>query len=126
MMISVVIFSLGLVPSLQALNSAMQSLEVLEESISNQRRARSRMEEILIQPYSALLSAATVAGDESTATSYSDAAGTENRRIVYLSLYDGDNADGDNDPFTGKDTGLLWVKVEIEGTAFMLETLTIP
>jgi len=33
-----------------------------------------------------------------------------------LSAYDADNSDGDDDPFTGTDEGLLWVRVAIEGS----------
>ena len=42
---------------------------------------------------------------------------------MFLARYDGDDADSDGDPFTGGDEGLLWVKVEIEGTAHVIETL---
>ena len=59
-------------------------------------------------------------------TVYSDAAGATNRRLVYLSRYDADNADGDNDFFTGMDAGLVWVRVELEGTTQAIEGLTSP
>ena len=41
-----------------------------------------------------------------------------------MSRYDGDNADGDDDPLTGTDDGLLHVRVEIEDTVYVFETLT--
>jgi hypothetical protein len=43
---------------------------------------------------------------------------------VFLSRYDGDNADGDGDPFTGTDGDLIWVRVEIPGTTLDIEALT--
>ena len=42
---------------------------------------------------------------------------------MYLSRYDGDDADGDGDPFTGTDATLLWVGVQLEGKPQMLEML---
>ena len=54
---------------------------------------------------------------------YSDAAGTPDRRRVFLSRYDGDDDPADGDPFTGVDAGLLWIRVEIEGTNLSLERL---
>ncbi len=69
-------------------------------------------------------SAAIVAGSHTVATSLSDAMGVANRRVVFLSKYDGDNADSDSNPFTGMDEDLLWVRVEIENTSYSYETLT--
>ena len=56
---------------------------------------------------------------------------------MFVALYDADNSDGDgnvftvldpnldndNDPYTGY-TGVLWVRVEVEGTVTSLESLT--
>ena len=42
---------------------------------------------------------------------------------MYVTGYDGDNLDGDNDPFTGADPGLLWIRVEIENTRFAYQAL---
>ena len=51
-------------------------------------------------------------------------AGDASRRLVYVAGYDGDDADGDGDPFTGADDGLLWVEVEIENTSVAVACLT--
>jgi hypothetical protein len=80
------------------------------------------MEEVLARSFAELAAEEVAAGGAPSA--YSDGAGAPDRRLVLLSRYDGDNADGDDDPFTGKDAGLLWVRVEIEGTDHVLETLT--
>jgi hypothetical protein len=45
-------------------------------------------------------------------------------RQVYLSRYDGDNADGNGNVFDGTDEGLLWVRVEIEESGLAIERLT--
>ena len=57
-------------------------------------------------------------------TSYSDVSGSTDRRLVYIAKYDADNADADDDGFTGVDDEILWVRVEIENTPFEFETLT--
>ena len=73
------------------------------------------------------LSAASAAGNATTPTSYSDTVTyPDGRQItlqVYLSLYDGDNADTDNDVFSGTDPDLLWLRVAIDGTPYALESL---
>jgi len=81
------------------------------------------MEELLAEPFSALEAAAVAAGAPTVETSYSEPAGPPGRLIVYLSLYDGDNADADDDPFTGTDPGLLWIRVEAEDTVHELQTV---
>ena len=62
-------------------------------------------------------------GSPSAETSYSEAGGTPGRLVVYLSPCDGDNADNDNDLFTGADDGLLWIRVEAENTVHDLQTV---
>ena len=49
--------------------------------------------------------------------------GLPGRLVVYLSPYDGDNADADDDPYTGTDPDLLWIGVEIEGSVHQLQTV---
>ena len=44
--------------------------------------------------------------------------------LIYLSLYDGDNLDADDNAFTGTEADLLWIRVDIEGTVHSLETIT--
>ena len=76
---------------------------------------------------------------QSTPSTYSDAAGPPDRRLVYVALYDvndadgdGDvftvldeNLDGDNDPYTGY-AGVLWVRVTVEDSVTALESLAAP
>jgi hypothetical protein len=87
-----------------------------------------RFEEVMAAPFAELQASADAAGNATVPSSYSDtvvyADGRQIVRNVYLSDYDGDNADGDDDPFTGTDAGLLWVKIEIAGTGHRVEGLT--
>ena len=86
----------------------------------NHYRLLSKLEEVLAEPFSTVF--AQAAGP-TVATVYSDLAGSVDRRVVFIASYDGDNADADNDPFTGPDPDLLWVRVEIEGSAAALQAL---
>jgi len=85
------------------------------------------MEETLALPFAELAQQADLVADPKVLIPppYSDPAGTEFRRLVFLARYDGDNADGDKDPFTGIDAGLLWVRVTIEGSPRALETVIV-
>ena len=86
-----------------------------------------------------LVTAAGAAGNYKTPTGYSDAAGSSQRRVVFIGLYDADDRDGDGNPFTVPDPNLdgdndlytgyvgpLWLRVEIEGSVTAFETLTAP
>ena len=68
-----------------------------------------------------------MAASPTVPSSYSDtmtlADGRVLTRQVYLSRYDGDNADGNNNVFDGTDEGLLWVRVEIEESGLGMERL---
>lgn len=114
----------ALVPALQALQTATIGATVHEDSVEQHYRLVSKMEEVLAEPFQTLETEATAAGDPTTPTGYSDSGATLNRRLVFLSPYDGDDADADNDPFTDTDDGLLWIRVEIEGTVLALESLS--
>ena len=43
--------------------------------------------------------------------------------LVFLSRYDGDNADADDNSFTGTDEGLIWLRVTVENTPHELTTM---
>lgn len=120
-LVATVILTLSLVPALNALQTGLLGSGVDESLTQSHVRLRSKMEAVLAKPFTALQSAeAAAAGGAST---YSDAIGTPGRRLVFLSRYDGDDADADGDPTTGTDVGLLRVRVELEATPHMLETL---
>ena len=122
-LVAVMLLLIILVPAMEAIRGSVTGAEVHNEFASSQFRLTSRMEELLAEPFSNLEAAATAAGSASVASSYSDAAGPPGRLIVYLSPYDGDNADADDDPFTGADPGLLWIEVKAEKTVHSLQTV---
>jgi hypothetical protein len=122
-LIAAALIAVSLVPMMDAVRTASISAGVHENAAVQNLHLVATLEDVLAEPFASLAAAATAAGSESTLTSYSDLAGSSNRRLVFLSLYDGDNADTDNDPFTGTDQGLMWVRVEIEDTLQAIETL---
>ena len=112
-----------LVPMLEALPGGLQASRVHQDAAARAARAASRMEEILSEGFGALDAAALAAGGPAVPSSYSDPPGTTDRRLVFLSRYDGDDADADGNGFTGVDEGLIWVRVGIEGAGHAVDTL---
>ena len=123
-LIATVLIAITLVPALDALQGAMLGSAMHENATSQQYHLQSKLEEVLAKSFDELDAAAVIAGDHTVVTSFSDSIGATDRRLVYLSKYDGDNADSDNNYFTGVDKDLLWVRVEIENTSYSFETLS--
>lgn len=119
-LVALILIGATVVPATDALRNAMQTADADSVATINHYRLLSKMEEVVAVPFSTL--SAQAAG-VATATVYSDASGTSDRRVVFVSTYDADNADTDNNPFTGTEADLLWVRVEIEGSVAAVETL---
>jgi prepilin-type N-terminal cleavage/methylation domain-containing protein len=109
-----ILLGLALVPAMRMLEGALQVETVNREELQMDYRLIDRAEVLLSEPFGALVSAARGAG---VASPYSDAAGTPNRRLVYISGYDANNLDADDDDTTGADDGILKIRVELEATA---------
>ena len=126
-LISILLIVVTLVPAMQALYPAVAGAGTNESRVEDHYQLAGRLEELLAESFADLDAAATAAGGETTPTSYSDtvtyADGRQITRNVFLSRYDADNADTDNNPFTGTEDSLLWMRVEIAGSADGLETL---
>jgi Tfp pilus assembly protein PilV len=118
-----VLLAISLVPMTNAVRGAIDSSAVHEDTAIQQLHLTAKLEDVLAETFSSLEEAAADAGSASVPAIYSDGANAHNRRLVYLSLYDGDNADSDDDPFTGVDPGLMWIRTEIEGTLMSVESL---
>jgi Tfp pilus assembly protein PilV len=131
-LIASLLVTIALVPALNALQTGIMSADIHQALTMQYYLRLKKMAELQAEPFSDLLAAAKTAVNNTTTSSYSDAAGTADRRLVYLALYDADatpftitdtNKDGDNDPYTGDTANLLWLKVQTEGSADSLETL---
>ncbi len=122
-LVAMVLLAILLIPAIQALQTGIVGADVHGDVALNHFRLTSRVEELLAEPYANLAEAAADAGSPGTPTTYSEAPGPTGRLIVYLSPVDGDNADADDDLFTGVDAGLLWIRVDVEGSIHSLQTL---
>ena len=121
-LVTMVLLAILLVPAISALQTGIVGADVHSDVAASHYRLTSRLEELLVEPFGDLSDAALVAGAPTVPSSYSEPAGPGRLR-VYLSLYDGDNADADGDPFTGTEPDLLWIRVDIEDSVHTLETV---
>lgn len=123
-LIATALIAISLAPAIDALIAGIRGAGIHVALAEEHYHLVGRLEELLAQPFDDLDAEAQAVGSPTLATAYSDAGGTPRRRLVFLARYDGDDADGDGNPFTGGDDGLLWVSVELEHTGRVLETLT--
>ena len=127
-LVATLLIAISLAPAIEALQPGIQGSGIHQSLAIDHYGLGAKMEITLAEPFSALLSVADATGNPATPTSYSDTLTTSDGRAltrnVYLSRYDGDNADGDGNGFTGTDDDLLWIKIEIEGTGLTLESLS--
>ena len=124
-LIATVLVAVALVPALEALSPALQGSAVHSSEAALHFHGATRLEEVMAEPFAALDMEAQAIGDPTVASDvYSDASAATDRRLVFLSRYDGDNADGDGDPFTGMDEGLVWIRVTVPATRLDLQRLT--
>jgi type II secretory pathway pseudopilin PulG len=113
-LVAVLVLALCLPPALAALSSATRAAAAERAATGRRFRLNGMLEQLLATPHAALDAAAIAAGAATVPTSYSDAPGTPQRRLVFIARYDADNADGDGNGLTGGDAGLLWIRVSIE------------
>jgi len=138
-LLATVLLVIALVPMMEALQTGLLVSREHQQMSSTYFQVQGRMEEVLAEPFSALFNEAAQQNDKTSPAIYSDPVATPERKLVYLSFYDFQNSDGDNDPFTIEDpnndgdnnpfTGgdveieLLWLRVEIENSIHVIETL---
>ncbi len=126
-LVAIVLIMVVLIPALDALQPGVTGAGIHESRSEDHHRLAGHMEFVLAQPFVELDAAVFAAGSPATPSSYSDivtyASGRQVTRNVFLSRYDADNADADNDPFTGTEDDLIWVRVEIAGTTEGIEGL---
>jgi len=123
-LVATVLMVVALVPAIDALSPAIQGSGIHQSETALHYHLSAGLEDVLAAPFDSLDTEAQALGDPTVVSPlFSDTAGSTDRRLVFLSRYDADNADGDNDAFTGTDEGLIWVRVEVETTSHALETL---
>jgi type II secretory pathway pseudopilin PulG len=131
-LVAMFILAIAIVPAMEAIQIGIQGAGIHQQTTQQHYALLTRMETVMAEAYGNLLTAAETAGNNSTASSFSDPAGQNDRLIVYLSLYDADanpftvtdaNTDGDNNIFTGDSADLLWIKVELENSSYAFDSL---
>jgi type II secretory pathway pseudopilin PulG len=127
-LVATTLLVVSLVPALDALSVGVRGATVHRTDTVDRYYLSARLEALLAEAYSALDAEALRVNNPATPTAYSDTVTTADGRTlvrqVFLSRYDADNADNDNNFFTGTDAGLLWIRVELQGTGMRLESLT--
>ena len=126
-LIATLLIMVSLVPAIDALQVGLLGSQVQSDTSQAHHHLTRKMEQLLATPYQELLEQADIVANPNTVipAPFSDTAGSDSRRLVYLARYDADNSDNDNDPFTDPDAGLLWIRVAIENTTLSMETLTL-
>jgi Tfp pilus assembly protein PilV len=122
-LVAVVLLAVVLVPALEALGNAARNAPTAAQDDTLWMSAANKLRDVTGSRFDDLDAAATAAGGAGNVSSLSDPTGSSPRVLIYLSRYDGDNADGDDNGFTGTDTDLIWVRAAVADTPVSLDTL---
>ncbi len=121
-MVATLLIAVALVPMIEALGPGLQGSRIHRERAEVNFVLQGKLERVLAESFADLDDAAATAGDFTVATSYSDlAAGVPHE--VFVWRWDVDNADADDDPFTGGEDDILWVRVATVDGLTELQTL---
>ena len=127
-LIATALIAISLVPALEALSMGGRGHDLQAVHAEDHYYLAAKLEEVLAESFNRLDEEASATGSHTIATTYSDSVTLADGRVltrqVYLSHYDGDNADGNSNVFDGTDEGLIWVRVEIDESGLRLERLT--
>ena len=122
-LVSVVLIAVLLVPAIEGLTPGIQASSINQFNTQAHYILLGKLEMLHTESFNTLDSAATNAGSFTTPTSYSDTSGNSIDHYVYIWRYDVDNADADNDVFTGGEEDLLWLRVALTDDSKSFETL---
>lgn len=122
LLIATVLIATALVPMMNALQAGLQGSALFQKNTEFHHVLSGTVEKVLAEPFANLDAAATAAGAYTTATTYSDLVAPIPFK-VYLWRYDIDNADNDNDEYTGGEEDLIWVRVALVDNGQSIETL---
>lgn len=122
-LVAVVLLAIVIVPALDALTNTVHGSPLADQDDDLWQAVANKLSEVSAARFDDLDAAASMAGNPTTASLYSDASTVSPQVLVYLSRYDGDNADGDNNPFTGTDADLIWIRAVISDPPVEMSTL---
>ena len=121
-LIATLLIVIALVPMMNALQPGLQGAQIHSDLAETNFVLSGKLEQVLAEPFVDLDAAATTAGAHTAPTSYSDA-GANVPHEVFIWRYDVDNADADNDEFTGGEDDILWIRVATTDGLVDLQTL---
>ena len=121
-MVATLLLAVALVPMMDALGPGLQGAQMHRSQAEVNFTLAGKLEAVLAEPFDDLDAAATAAGDFKIATSYSDLAAAVPHQ-VFIWRWDVDNADADDDEFTGGEDDILWVRVATIDGLNELQTL---
>jgi Tfp pilus assembly protein PilV len=124
-LVATLLIAIALVPMMESLQPGLQGSEILRRQSEVHFALRGKLESVLTEPFASLDAAASVAGAHTAATSYSDLAATVPHE-VFIWRYDVDNADNDDDPYTGGESDMLWLRIASLNGDFSIQTLLSP
>lgn len=122
-LVAAVILSIALVPASSALRAASEHGRLSRDRLAVEYLALTKLETALAASWETLNNEAVSTGGVTESLLWSDAVGLTNRRLMYVSPHDINNADGDNNLLTGVEAGILRVRVEVNGTNILYQTL---
>lgn len=141
-MLAASILAVALVPIMRSAADLQNQAAAKQQDIESFWALQALSETVQAESFDDLISVAAVANGASTPTSYSDAAGSPQRRLIYIYAYDWNNSDADDDPltiadpnldadnnpFTGSspDIELLWYRAQIENSTISWQGLIAP
>lgn len=123
-LVAVVLLAVALVPALDALGNITRTAPPADGDDDLWMAVSNKLNQVSGSRFDDLDFVATYLDSPTTpSTTYSDPSDSVPPVQVYVSRYDGDNADGDNNAFTGTDADLIWVRAAINGTPVEMTTL---
>ena len=121
LLVATILIAIALVPMMNSLQAGLQGASLFQKKSQSHYVLIGNLEKVLAEPFDDLDSAATAAGAYTSPTTYSESAAPIPFN-VFIWRYDVDNADSDNNEFTGGEEDLLWVKVSLVDNGQSLET----
>lgn len=120
-LIAAIVLSLALVPASDALMEVIRHTQEVRSLLQTNYHIQVLLETVLTNPYTTLAAELSVAAP--VASRFSDPTATTHRRIVYILPFDADNADTDDNHFSGAESNILRVQVVSENTGIEFTTL---
>ena len=111
-LIAALVLSIALVSASDALREVVRHTQQVRTLMQTNYSAQALLETVLTKPYTTLAAELSVTAPE--ASSFSDPVATPQRRIIYILPFDADNADADDNHFSGAESHMIRVQVVSE------------